>query len=66
MDSSREAYAAGSVGFADLIDSQRTLLEVRQMIAESHRTRETTGGTGGAGGSGCGNLGKETRSSKPE
>ncbi|HEY8666699.1 MAG TPA: TolC family protein [Tepidisphaeraceae bacterium] len=40
LNSSRQAYTAGSVGFADLIDSQRTLLEVRQMIAESRIERE--------------------------
>ncbi|MGE5609234.1 MAG: TolC family protein [Bacillota bacterium] len=40
LNSSRQAYATGSVGFVDLIDSQRTLLEVRQMIAESLIQRE--------------------------
>lgn len=40
LNSSRQAYTTGSVGFADLIDSQRTLLEVRQMIAESRIERE--------------------------
>jgi outer membrane protein TolC len=40
LDSSRQAYTTGSVGFADLIDSQRTLLQVRRMIAESRIARE--------------------------
>jgi outer membrane protein TolC len=40
IESSRQAYSTGSVGFADLIDSQRTLLEVRQMIAEARIERE--------------------------
>jgi outer membrane protein TolC len=40
LSSSRQAYAAGTVGFADLIDSQRTLLQVRLMIAEAKIERE--------------------------
>lgn len=40
LNSSRQSYTTGSVGFADLIDSQRTLLEVRLMIAESRIERE--------------------------
>jgi outer membrane protein TolC len=40
LGSSRQAYASGTVGFADLIDSQRTLLEVRRMIAEVKIARE--------------------------
>lgn len=40
LSSSRQAYAGGSVGFAELIDNQRTLLEVRQMIAMSRIERE--------------------------
>ena len=40
LNSSRQAYGAGQVGFADLIDSQRTLLEVRLMIAEIRTERE--------------------------
>jgi outer membrane protein TolC len=40
LNSYRQAYTTGSAGFIDLIDSQRTLLEVRQMIAESRIERE--------------------------
>jgi outer membrane protein, heavy metal efflux system len=40
MESSRAAYAAGSVGFADLVDSQRTLLDVRLIIAQVRMLRE--------------------------
>lgn len=40
FNSSRQSYAAGAVGFADLIDSQRTLLDVRRMIAEARIERE--------------------------
>jgi cobalt-zinc-cadmium efflux system outer membrane protein len=40
MASSREAYASGSGTFIDLIDSQRTFLEVRLMIAEARIERE--------------------------
>ena len=40
LNSSRQAYTTGTVGFADLIDSQRTLLEVRQLIAEARIERE--------------------------
>ena len=40
MASSRQAYSTGAGSFLDLIDSQRTLLEVRQMIAESRIERE--------------------------
>ena len=40
LASSRQAYAAGSVGFVEVVDSQRTLLEVRQMIAEAQISRE--------------------------
>lgn len=40
MESSRQAYATGAVGFADLIDSQRTLLDVRVMIVEAQVERE--------------------------
>jgi cobalt-zinc-cadmium efflux system outer membrane protein len=40
MRSSREAYAAGSINLIELIDSQRTLLQVRQMIAETRIERE--------------------------
>ena len=38
--SSRSAYAAGTIGFADLIDSERMLLEVRRMVAQSQIERE--------------------------
>jgi outer membrane protein TolC len=40
LASSRQAYAAGSISFIELVDSQRTLLEVRQMIAEAKIARE--------------------------
>jgi outer membrane protein TolC len=40
LGSSRQAYSTGSVGFADLIDSQRTLLQVREQIAQARIARE--------------------------
>jgi outer membrane protein TolC len=40
LDSSRQAYAAGSVPFTELIDSQRTLLEVKLMLVEAKASRE--------------------------
>jgi outer membrane protein TolC len=40
LASSRQSYAAGTVSFADLIDSQRTLLDVRVMAAEARASRE--------------------------
>lgn len=40
LDSSRQAYAAGSVPFTELIDSQRTLLEVKLMLVEARAARE--------------------------
>jgi len=40
VTSSRQAYAAGTVGFADLIDSDRTYLAVRAMVAEARIERE--------------------------
>jgi outer membrane protein TolC len=40
MASSRQAYATGTGTFIDLIDSQRTLLDVRLMIAEARIERE--------------------------
>ena len=40
MRSSRDAYAAGQVTFLELVDSQRTLLDVRQVIAEARIERE--------------------------
>jgi cobalt-zinc-cadmium efflux system outer membrane protein len=36
----RDAYSAGSASFSDLIDSQRTLLNVRTMVLESRMDRE--------------------------
>ncbi len=36
----RQSYAAGNASFSDLIDSQRTLLDVRLMIAEARIERE--------------------------
>lgn len=40
VDSSRSAYAAGTVGFADLIDSERTLISVRRLLAQVRIERE--------------------------
>jgi len=40
INSSREAYAAGTVQFADLIDSQRTYISVRLLVAEARIERE--------------------------
>ena len=40
VSSSRNAYAAGSVAFADLIDSERMFIAVRRMVAESQVERE--------------------------
>ncbi len=40
LASMRQGYAAGATTFGDLIDSQRTLLEVRLMIAEARMERE--------------------------
>jgi outer membrane protein TolC len=40
INSSRSAYAAGTIGFADLVDSERMLLTVRRMIVESQVERE--------------------------
>lgn len=38
--SSRSAYAAGTIGFADLIDSERMLLTMRRMVAGARIERE--------------------------
>jgi outer membrane protein TolC len=40
LDSSRQNYATGSGTYMDLIDSQRTVLDVRLMIAEARVERE--------------------------
>ncbi len=40
VGSSRSAYAAGTIGFADLVDSQRMLLSVRRVVAEARVERE--------------------------
>jgi cobalt-zinc-cadmium efflux system outer membrane protein len=40
LASSRQAYAAGQIGFIELIDTQRTLLDVRLMIAQARIARE--------------------------
>jgi outer membrane protein TolC len=40
VSSSRSAYAAGTVNFADLVDSERMLLAVRRMAAEAQIERE--------------------------
>lgn len=37
----RQAYSTGSASFQDLIESQRTLLDVRLMLAEARAARET-------------------------
>jgi outer membrane protein TolC len=37
---SHQAYSAGSIGFAELIDTQRTLLQVRLLLAEARVDRE--------------------------
>jgi outer membrane protein TolC len=36
----RQAYATGTGSFSDLVESQRTLLDIRLMIVESHIERE--------------------------
>lgn len=40
INSSRQAYAAGSVNFAELIDSKRTYISVRLLVAEARIERE--------------------------
>jgi outer membrane protein TolC len=40
LNSSREAYAAGTVAFADLIDSKRTYISIRRLVAEARIERE--------------------------
>lgn len=40
LENTRQAYSAGTVGFVELIDSQRTLLEVREIIAEARVARD--------------------------
>jgi outer membrane protein, heavy metal efflux system len=40
INSSRQAYAAGTVNFAELIDSKRTYISVRLMVAEARIERE--------------------------
>lgn len=40
INSSREAYATGTVQFADLIDSQRTYISVRLLVAQARIERE--------------------------
>jgi len=40
VNSSRSEYAAGTVGFADLIDSQRILITVRRAAAQVWIERE--------------------------
>lgn len=40
VSSSRNDYAAGSVAFADLIDSERIFIAVRRMVAEAQVERE--------------------------
>lgn len=40
LASSTQAYSAGQIEFADLIDSQRILLDARLMVAEARAARE--------------------------
>jgi cobalt-zinc-cadmium efflux system outer membrane protein len=40
LSSTRQSYAAGTSGYLDLIEAQRTLFEVRLMIAEAQAARE--------------------------
>jgi outer membrane protein TolC len=40
VSSSRNSYAAGTIGFADLIDSERMFISVRRMVAQSQIERE--------------------------
>ena len=40
VSSSRDAYAAGTIVFAELIDSERMLISVRRMVAQSQIERE--------------------------
>jgi outer membrane protein TolC len=40
VSSSRNAYTAGTIGFADLIDSERMLISVRRLVAQSQIERE--------------------------
>lgn len=40
LDSARQSYAAATLAFIELIDAQRTLLDVRRIIAEARITRE--------------------------
>jgi cobalt-zinc-cadmium efflux system outer membrane protein len=40
LSNSQQAYAAGAVTFADLIDTERTYVAVRAMVAEAQVERE--------------------------
>jgi outer membrane protein TolC len=40
LELSQTSYAAGKIGFLDLLDAQRTLLEVRRILAELRIERE--------------------------
>ena len=40
FSSSRQAYANGQISFVDLLDGQRTLLDIRRLIAEARIERE--------------------------
>ena len=40
LSTSRQEYAAGTVGFADLIDSERMFIQIRVMVAEARIERE--------------------------
>jgi outer membrane protein TolC len=40
LNSSRQAYAAGTVGFAELIDTKRTYIAIRLMVAQARIERE--------------------------
>lgn len=40
LDSSRQAYATGTVGFVDLTESERTFVSIRLMVAQAQVERE--------------------------
>jgi outer membrane protein, heavy metal efflux system len=40
VSSSRNAYSAGTIGFADLIDSERMFISVRRIVAQAQIERE--------------------------
>jgi outer membrane protein TolC len=48
VSSSQNAYAAGAVGFEDLIDSERMLISIRRMVVQAQIEREERLGELGA------------------